>query len=82
MTRRGLVAESASGEGRKAGPENAEGSPFISVNKNREGSCLHLARYLGCDLRLEEKSPCKLCFQKSLGRKHMAQILRSCPHPN
>lgn len=34
------------GKGCKAGPKNAEGSAFIYINKNRKGSCLHLANTL------------------------------------
>lgn len=70
VTRRGLVAESARGKGCKADPENAEGSPFISINKNREGSCLHLARYLGSDLLSLRKGSLQLCFQVSWEKTH------------
>lgn len=42
------------GKGCKAGPENAEGSTFICINKNRKGSCFHLAKYLSCALGLQE----------------------------
>lgn len=40
------------GKGCKAGPENAEGSTFICINKNRKGSRFHLAKYLSCALSL------------------------------
>lgn len=82
MTRRGLVAESAKARGEKPILRMRK-EAFLSAftRTEREVVCIwpDTSAMTSC---LEEKGPCKLCFQKSLGKKHMALILRSCPHPN
>lgn len=82
VTKRGLVAESASARGEKPILRMRKEALLSALTRTeREVVCIwsDTSAMTSC---LEEKGPCKLCFQKSLGRKHMAPILRSCPHPN